>query len=301
MNRSYLRILAVSALALSASQAMASNNSDDYYANNPFGKPAAAAPKQDKDLDDFQLIAADQAPAVVAQAASYEQEAKILGAKIVAGFKATSPAGWLTSFVSKCTAVYAGLVLGADSISEGYLQMGKEDGLDLSNLRAVYNHLSSTFARRITGNVEKGASIVPLKYVDYVGKGLNIGGNKYYNYRLAKALQWVYEQDMKKEMKLYHDPELPLELLEAIQETAPVNVNNSNHAVEVVSVDAVCRQLQDLTRSGEDSEARRAEIGRLIDVALAGAEPIEDLIKKTDDLAESLETFKVKPKSTDEN
>lgn len=133
---------------------------------------------------------------------TYEQKAKELGDKIKEGFIKTSYVPSITSCIASGTKRYAGFTSPqdqekADSITEKYLLMGKDEGLDLTDKDAVYDFLVKKFDARIGQNVEKGASYIPSAIVNFGAKCARMGGDAYYKIRLKQALEWAFTNQVK--------------------------------------------------------------------------------------------------------
>lgn len=306
MNRNYLSILAVSALVLFSAQVMASNNVINNNNDDSYRRSSAAAPAQlyNSDLAEFERDAVFVEPNndVVQQAVlTYEEQAKILGAKIVEGFKKTSPSSAVTGSIAWFTNKYAKLIFGADSITEGYLLKGKEKGLDLSDMKAVYKHLSETFNGRITTNVDTVAGAVPVKAVGYVGKGLHYGGDAYYNYRLEKALEWAYQQDKKSDANSVISAETLDEEVFELESSNDTVLDQKTMADIEEHIAGLERLYNEGTISAEElvegTNQYKNHILQQIDSDLSRGEPIEDLVAKTQALQDQLETFNVATKA----
>jgi hypothetical protein len=128
---------------------------------------------------------------------TYEEKAKALANKIKQGFMESSRLPAVTACIAKGTSAYAGFTSSdeankAESITEKYLLMGKDEHLDLSNQQAVYDFLVKKLDERVGQNVQAGAEYFGAGWIQKAGACIRVAGNELYKYRLKQALTWAF-------------------------------------------------------------------------------------------------------------
>ena len=121
---------------------------------------------------------------------TYEAKAKILAARIAKGFQETSKVPALTACIKKGTALFSKNLRDNDSVTETYLLMGKDTGLNLDDRDAVEKFLQTKFNERVVTNVkDKATAWISSK----VGTCISVVASKYYQLRLKAALDYAYK------------------------------------------------------------------------------------------------------------